>query len=258
MRREERLLQRLDEIGKILEMKGGAFMLLGLGSVGKEIERLDAYSDLDFFIIAKPGHKMRFIDQLDWLEAAYPLAYSFKNCDIGYKVMFHDGIYGEFAIFEEQELAHAAYSEGRIVWKDPSYENVGIVKSAVSSSRIKVVSLDHVFNEALTNLYVGLGRYARGEKLSAVRFVEQYAIDSILSALHVSEQEVDYYPDPFGNDRRLEKRYPGFANRIGQMMQGYDKIPESALHILDFIEEIYPVNAKLSDEIRMLAKACRS
>jgi len=90
----ELLLQRLDEIGKSLERKGGVLLLLGVGSVGIELERMDEFSDLDFFVIVKPGQKERYIDQLDWLEEVHPLAYSFRNSDVGYKVLFEDGIYG--------------------------------------------------------------------------------------------------------------------------------------------------------------------
>ena len=253
MLRTELLLKRLDEIGKSLERKGGALLLLGVGSVGVELERMDEYSDLDFFVIVRPGEKKRYIEHLDWLEDIHPLAYAFKNSDDGYKILFEDGIFGEYAVFEELELLNASYTEGRVIWKDPMYDNVEIAKPANPIPSQKCDSLDFPLNEALTNLYVGLGRYARGERLSAVRFIQGYAIDRILSVLHLLEQEVDYYPDPFGNERRLEKRYPRFAGIISDMIQGYDHVPESALHILDFIEEVYPVNRRLSDEIRRLA-----
>ncbi|KPB04498.1 hypothetical protein [Bacillus sp. CHD6a] len=55
--RKERLLRRLDEIGLSLERTQGALLLLGLGSVGNELDRLDEFSDLDFFVIVKPGYK---------------------------------------------------------------------------------------------------------------------------------------------------------------------------------------------------------
>ncbi|QSF43726.1 hypothetical protein [Paenibacillus tianjinensis] len=253
MIRKELLLQRLHEIGKSLERKGGALVLLGVGSVGVETERLDEYSDLDFFVIVRPGEKDRYIDRLDWLEDAHPLAYSFKNSEAGCKILFEDGIYGEYAIFEERELPEVSYTEGRVVWKDPMYDNTEIAKPVSPLPSQKSDSLDFPLNEALTNLYVGLCRYARGERLSAMRFIEVYAVDRILSVLHLLEQEVDYYPDPFGNERRLEKRYPRFAEIIGDMIQGYDRVPESALRILNFIEAVYPVNSRLSEEIRRLA-----
>ena len=43
------LLKRLDDIGQSLERSGHALALIGLGSVGVELDRLDSYSDLDFF-----------------------------------------------------------------------------------------------------------------------------------------------------------------------------------------------------------------
>ena len=49
------LLQRLDEIGGSLAQSGHALALLGLGSVGEELHRLDQYSDIDFFVIVDPG-----------------------------------------------------------------------------------------------------------------------------------------------------------------------------------------------------------
>jgi lincosamide nucleotidyltransferase len=159
MARTELLLQRLNEIGKSLERKGGALLLLGVGSVGIETERLDEYSDLDFFVIVKPGQKDRYIDRLDWLEEILPLAYSFKNSDVGYKVLFEDGIYGEYAVFEEWEMANGSYTEGRVVWKDPLYRNTGIAKPSNRIPSLKKDSMDFPLNEALTNLYVGLGQY---------------------------------------------------------------------------------------------------
>ncbi|MEQ2527072.1 hypothetical protein WMO40_10190 [Bacillaceae bacterium CLA-AA-H227] len=258
MLRTEMLLHRLDEIGKSLERKGGALLLLGVGSVGIETARLDDYSDLDFFVIVEPEQKSRYIDHLDWLEEVQPLAYSFKNSEMGYKILFEDGIYGEYAVFEESELINSSYTEGRVVWKDPSYNNPGISKPSNPIPSPKKDSLDYPLNEALTNLYVGLGRFARGERLSATRFIQGYAVDRILSVVHLLEQEQDYFPDPFGNERRLEQRFPRFAEIIADMIQGYEQVPESALRILSFIEEVYPVNRKLSDEIRRLAQiSCR-
>lgn len=132
MLRTEVLLQRLNEIGKSLERKGGALLLLGVGSVGVETERLDEYSDLDFFVIVKPGEKNRYIDRLDWLEETHPLAYSFKNSDVGYKVLFEDGIFGEYAVFgmgagERFLYRGPGHMEGSDVWQ---YGNCQTCKSA--------------------------------------------------------------------------------------------------------------------------------
>ena len=49
-----RLLERLDRIGAVLRDSGHALALIGLGSVGLERDRLDAWSDLDFFVASLP------------------------------------------------------------------------------------------------------------------------------------------------------------------------------------------------------------
>ena len=74
----------------------------GLGRA--ELGRLDDYSDLDFFVVVEPGHKLNFIQQLDWLTVPALIAYAFRNTTDGYKVLYEDGVFCEFAA-------------GRIVWK---------------------------------------------------------------------------------------------------------------------------------------------
>ncbi len=69
MKTPQDLLERLDAIGESLRTSGNALALLGLGSVGTETARLDAYSDLDFFAIVREGFKAHYIDHLDWLSS---------------------------------------------------------------------------------------------------------------------------------------------------------------------------------------------
>ncbi len=111
------LLKRLDEIGRSLERSGHALALLGLGSVGLELDRIDAYSDLDFFAIVEAGYKQAYIDSLGWLSDVHPVAYQFRNTVDGYKLLFADGIFCEFAVFELEELRNIPFAPGRIVWK---------------------------------------------------------------------------------------------------------------------------------------------
>src|SRR5258707_2773515 len=121
MPHKEQLLARLNEIGNSLAKTEYALALLALGSVGLELDRIDEYSDLDFFVIVKPRHKRGFIENLDWMKAVHPVAYAFQNTDDGYKLLFEDGIFCEFAVFEPDELAHIPFAPGRIVWKEPHF-----------------------------------------------------------------------------------------------------------------------------------------
>lgn len=79
---------------------GRAIALLGLGSVGRETDRIDAWSDLDFFAIVRPGEKARFVESLEWLAEARPIVWAFRNTADGSKVLMADGIFCEMAVFK--------------------------------------------------------------------------------------------------------------------------------------------------------------
>ncbi|MBP1694464.1 MAG: hypothetical protein H6Q37_2347, partial [Chloroflexi bacterium] len=170
--------------------------LIGLGSVGRELERLDEFSDLDFFVIVEPGHKGEFLDDMGWLAAVHPVAYSFKNTSDGYKLLFADQIFCEMAVFEPQELQNIPYAPGRVIWKrEPTYEAFGDPQRSIQPPAGR--SLEWLCGEALTNLYVGLCRYRRGEKLSAARFIQGYAVDRVVELVEQLVEIETGGRDPF-------------------------------------------------------------
>jgi len=244
------LLTRLDEIGQSLEQSGHALALIGLGSVGLELERLDSYSDLDFFVIVEPGYKQAYLTSLQWLSDIQPIAYSFLNTDDGYKVLFEDGVFCEFAVFEPAELEHIPFTAGRIVWKRADVPDTLSQPASVPARAQR--SQDWLLGEALTNLYVGLNREKRGEKLSAARFIQGYAVDRLLELVKYIKPENKAQRDPFANERRFEQRFPAVVPEIRQWMQGYERNCDSALAILSFLEKHFEVNRAIAKEIREL------
>jgi lincosamide nucleotidyltransferase len=249
MQKREQLLQRLEAIGAAVRETGTALALLGLGSVGAETERLDAYSDLDFFVIVKPGCKAGYLASLEWLAAVHPLAYAFLNTEDGYKALFADGIFCEFAIFEPRELPNIPFTGGRMVWKDDAFDASLSVPRPVQPSEH---TQEWLLGEALTNLYVGLGRVQRGEILSGTRFIQGYAVDRVLELTALLEPAHGAAPDPFARERRFERRHPNTAQRLPAFMQGYSQNRASALAILDFLEEHFAVSPAMSAAIREL------
>lgn len=254
MKQTDLLLMRLEEIGVALSQKENALALLGLGSVGVETNRLDEYSDIDFFVIVKESSKEEFLNNTDWLESTVRLGYIFKNTKDGFKIMYEDGVYGECAIFEEHEMDKIDYSEGRIVWKANGFRDTNISVPKKPFTQKLATSIDFNVNEALTNLYVGLCRYKRGELLSATRFIQSYAVDGLIQVLHLLEESKNGQKDKFNHDRRIEQRYPEFSQNLPDFIQGYNGIKESAVKILEFMEKIYDVNETMAREIRKLAR----
>jgi len=250
-RNTQSLLDRLDEIGRSLEQHESALALIGLGSVGLELDRIDEYSDLDFFVIVEEGYKKSYLDSLQWMSDIHPVAYYFLNTEDGYKLLFDDGIFCEFAVFEVDELKNIPFVPGRIVWKragTPDTLAQPVSQSPTPSKR----NQDWLLGEALTNIYVGLQRDKRGEKLSAMRFIQGYAVDRLLELVEYLEPGNEFHRDPFANERRFEQRYPNLIPQLSSWTQGYKKNRESALAILSFLEEHFEVNKALAREIRKL------
>lgn len=233
----------MERIGESVATHEGALMLLALGSIGLETERLDDYSDLDFFLIVEDGQKARFIDQLDWL-AVEPIAYQFQNTKDGHKVMYADGIYAEFAVFEVHELTSIAYTPGRIIWR----RDEALEPFATPDVVTEPVDVTYSYEEALTNLYVGLLREHRGERLAGFELIQVAAVHHVLKAAGEPG-------DPFNPMRRAETRYPDLVALLEQGVLGYGRSIESAAVLFRYIESKHPVNGMLKREIERLLEA---
>ena len=249
MNHQHLLLERLDAIGDFLEASGHALALIGLGSVGLELARLDAHSDLDFFVIVEEGYKLEYIHDLSWLERVAPVTYRFQNTVDGFKLLFLDDMFCEFAVFEMHELRHIPFVPGRIVWKKPGVPDE-IAVPTLETPQGSQHSLEWQLGEALTNLYIGLKHFNRGEKLSGSRFVQQYALDRVLRLAEDLEPVQPGFRDVFNAERRFEQRFPQVAQQLSSFVQGYERTPESALAILGFLEAHFEVNAGMAVAIR--------
>jgi len=249
------LLARLDRIGAALRDSGHAMALLALGSVGLDSERLDRYSDLDFFVVVESGHKARYIENLDWLAVAHPLAWHFRNTVDGHKALMTDGIFCEFAVFELQELDRIPFAPGRIVWRRADVdESIAIPRRPMPDTQLPDEAW--IVGEALSCLFVGLQRWHRGERLSAGRMVQGHAVDRLieLDALRGGFDGPRPTADPFGRERRLEQRQPGLVADLPAVMPGYSRTPEAALAILEALQRRAAVlDPSITARIRELA-----
>ena len=252
--RAKQLLKTLDDITSVLKNCGKVLALIGLGSIGAEFERLDQYSDLDFFVIAKPDQKRFFLDSLAWLEAVQPVVFSFMNTADGYKILLANEVFCEMAVFEREELAGIPYTHARVIWQEPVANLVVPQSSELPDTADRQQSKEWLLGEILSNLYVGLGRFQRGEKLTAARFIQGYAVDRILELTPHIEEAQSGLSDPFDAHRRFEDRYPTAAALLPEFMQGYERSPECAHAILDFLESHFTLNQPIKEAIGSLAQ----
>lgn len=237
------LIARLGEIAASLARTGHGRALLGLGSVGLELDRLDRYSDLDFFAVVDPGHQARYLEDLAWLTDVAPVAYAFRNTPDGFKLLYADGVFCELAVFEPDQLARIPFVTPRVVW---ARDDVDLsVLTAGDPPASTPVDVARSLGEALTNLYVGLGRFRRGEKLAAARLVQVHAVDRVLEIAAHLDPGSDVARDVFAPERRAERRLPSTAAHLAGFVQGYDRTPESARAILAYLEEHVAVDGAM-------------
>jgi hypothetical protein len=248
---QRRLLARLDAIAAVLSAREDTLALLALGSVANGSSRIDEHSDLDFFVLVRNGAKPHYIDDLGWLAAAHPLAWHFRNTVDGCKALMSDGVFCEFAVFELQELASIPYSPGRFVWRRNEVDPALAQPLRALPGRSDPAWLA---GEVLSNLLVGLHRFARGERLAAMRLVQVHALDRLLE---LREQTDPIEPaterDAFAVDRRVEQRLPGLAEALSVMAPGYHGTPQAALLILAALQAVHPVPQPIAAEICAVA-----
>jgi hypothetical protein len=119
-------------------------------------------------------------------------------------------------------------------------------------------STDWLLGEALTNLYAGLNRDARGETLSAMRCIQVYAVDRVLELAAKIQPATGSARDMFAFERRFEQRYPDCMHSLPEFMQGYTGNVASALAILSFLETNFEVDAAMKRAIELLCNPGRA
>jgi lincosamide nucleotidyltransferase len=205
------LLNRFNTIIEFNKNKEEVLAFLGLGSM-HETNRLDQYSDIDFFLIVNNDiNKKRYMEDISWLDVS-SIAFSYIETRDGLKVIYEDGILLEFAVFTLDELKQIPFQEGTIYYKK-DFINANDLKPQVSLPDIKK-DVDKLISNCLSNLYVGMLRELRGEHVAAFLMIQVYATSNLLKILD-SKQE-----DPFVVERRIERRlslsfkdiYPGIEH----------------------------------------------
>ncbi|GAA4972877.1 hypothetical protein [Actinoplanes utahensis] len=247
------VLRRLDEIAAVLAARGDVIALLGLGSAGAQLARLDEHSDLDFFVIVEDGAKSRYLDLTDWLEEPGPVAHLFAHEHGGRKALYADGVFVEYRVLTVAELATVAFSGARVVWRRPGAPR-NLTESGQPMPRPQFDTEEFHLNDALANLYLGLHRELRGERLAAARMIQGHVVDAVIALLRIDGGEIPYR-DVFDPARRVEHAYPPDVLPLAAMVPGYDSNVAAARFIFEWLCKRYPVPAGIGDPLRELIRS---
>ena len=245
-----RLMAFLDRLGDVLAERGDAVALLGLGSVGRDLHRLDEHSDADFFVVVDDATaRQRYLDEVDWLEAAHPVAWSFENSPVGRKALLEGGLFAEYAVFSVSDLATAGYPPGRVHWQRADAPAGLATPTAPLPGTPR---LEEQVGEAITNLYVGLHRDLRGERLTATRFIQGYAVDRWVTILGLLGLGSGPQQDVFAIDRGAERRFAPDLLPLADLVPGYERNAHAARTLLGLLERHVELDPAMLAAVRQV------
>jgi hypothetical protein len=206
-----------------LEPEADVLGLVGLGSTSGLPPAPDAFSDHDLFVVTRPGAQDRFRDDLGWLPSSQgPVALAFRETPHGVKALLASGHLVEFAAFDPDELALAKVNRYALLLDRAELApRLARVREATAASAAGAPpDLAWQTGQLLTNLVIGAGRAARGERLSGHQLVRVSALGHLVTLLRAGLPPAAARPlddlDPF---RRLELALPDAARALDEALR---------------------------------------
>ncbi len=178
--------------------------LIGIGSLAQP-ERLDRWSDHDFWVITTAEGQAHFLNDLSWLPDHSTIALALRPAPEYYTVLYTSGHIAEFAVFALTDLARGQLDRYRMLFdKNNIHEQIQAIYER-SAAKQPTDDPARMIGHFLVTLCTGAARTARGEKLSAHKYIFQYALDQLLNLIvqHIPTQQPNFR-DHFDPRRRFE------------------------------------------------------
>lgn len=224
--------------------------LVAVGSMAAVDYQPDEWSDHDFYLVVDGGHQEYFRKNMQWLPRFEEISFFFQETEHGVKVVYMSGHLLEFAVFDPNELFLARVNRYRVLLDRLDIgERMEKVRAQTGESCSGSLP-DNRFlaGQFLTNLLVGVGRFRRGEKISANFFIKQSALENLLKLIikNVPSNNKDLL-DNINHRRRFEFVYPEQGEKINELLllppgeaaKGFLKI---------YCEHILPLTGDFSGE----------
>ena len=210
--------------------------IIGLVLVGStaETERVDEWSDHDFFVITESNDQEPLRNDLSWLPQPQEIAFWFRETEHGLKVVYRSGDVLEFAIFDRDELRGCTVNHHRLAYGD---EKVRQALSEAKNRLPEVVVGDDLadFRQFLSVLIIQVGRARRGELLTAGQGIRGTAATALLKVL-TRRLPYDSRLDRLDVSRRFEFAHPEIGKVTADALAQH---PEPAAKDLLKISEKY-------------------
>jgi len=214
--------------------------LVAVGSMAEQDYIPDKWSDHDFSVIVKNGSQENFRKDLSWLPNYKNIVLIIQETEHGFKALYNNEHLIEFAVFNLEELYCLKINRYRILIDRTNIEEHFKKIENITSLQSKLTYDNSLLlGEFITSLWIGIGRYNRGEKTSAHEFVKMAALKSLLTLLekHLPSEKKEIIDnlDPL---RRFELMYPNLGEEIENIL--LKPIPDAAKQMLNILERELP------------------
>jgi hypothetical protein len=217
-----------------------------------DASRRDSWSDHDFLWVVKPGQQERYRQDLSWMPDPEHIVLRYRETAHGLNVVYDYGHLAEFAVFDPEEVYMMKANDYSVpVDKADIAERMKTVEGKSAPEPLNAVgAVEH----ALQLTFVGVSRFARGEKLSAHSFIRFWALRRLLQVLPAVIQPPEAARlDTLDMFRRVEQVMPELAAEIDQLLRldaldcadGYLDILQTHVkpHVSDFPDALAGVVA---------------
>jgi hypothetical protein len=206
--------------GKLLDAARRDPDVLGVILAGStaDASRRDLWSDHDFLWVVKPGTQERYRQNLSWMPDSDQIVLRYRETAHGLNVIYDYGHLAEFAVFDPEEVYLMKANDYSVpVDKADIAERMKTVERKSAPEPLdKVGAVEHT----LQLTFVGVSRYARGEKISAHTFVRFWALRRLLQVLPAVIQPPDAARlDTLDMFRRVEQVMPELAAQIDRLLR---------------------------------------
>ncbi len=211
--------------------------LVAVGSTSGVGREPDEWSDHDILVVTTDGDSERLLADLTWLPDAGRIVVEFAETDRGRSVIYDCGHLLEVAVFDHSDLDDLPLNLFRVLVDRGHVEQrlTGIVQRIATVAATEDADGTARFYQFLKELVIGLGRYGRGEILSANQRIRGAAMTSLLSLIgSFVPVEKEGILDNLDPHRRFEQSYPAYAARLNRALE--ISIPELADEMLQIAQ----------------------
>ncbi|MDJ0961300.1 MAG: hypothetical protein QNJ88_11615 [Acidimicrobiia bacterium] len=216
----ERYQSFLDHLTEVAAAEDEVIGLVVLGSGAAKSRRPDEWSDHDVWLVTKNGDAARWRTDTSWLPEAERIVGHFVETTHGRSVIYDDGHLLELAVFDDREVEIVRVNDYRVLYDASDIAERIAQRAAATAAETAIADPRYPAGRFVTQLIIGLGRFGRGERLSANQLIRGFAVGSLLHALAASDVGSD--PDVLDNldpHRRVEVAMPEIAARIDRSLQ---------------------------------------